>query len=452
MVFESVSPNTGQAFATWSPASPTAIEGAATSLAQSAAVLAHDMPARQDRLARAIEAVRSAGPALAAMTVREVGKTPEEAAAEVGYAISFLEYAARLVREHPFETSLSADRRVRQAPLGLSLLITPYNDPIAGLTRKIGPALAAGAGAIVKPSELGVQTATIMAAAFEAAGLSEVVRFLPIADHAVIGALIDRPEIGVVSFTGSTEAGRSVAMRCAQTLTPFIAELGGVNPFVVLRDADLGAAIRDLTLRKTKAAGQACSAQNVVFAERPIAAALSEGLVGAFAAIRAAPSDAPGAAMGPVRTASALARFRDLCAKLERQGGRRLVGGPASDAGGAYIAPPTAYEAPLGSVLEAEEAFAPLCAVAAFEDRGALQARLMRNAKPLALYVYGADLEAIEGFAAPLRYGSIGINTTAIQSPEAPTGGFRDAGHGREGGPWGLSGFLAPINIRRSAP
>lgn len=448
MKLESVSPNTGSVFAHWTGVPEAEAHAATSALAASARQLATDRTARVDALTRAIDAVRTAGTALASMTVQEVGKTPAEAAGEVDYAISFLETARTLVETYSFDVPIGDGRSLHQMPLGLSLLIAPYNDPIAGLTRKIGPSLAAGAGAVVKPSELGVQTAAILADAFDAAGLGDVVRVLPLADRGAVLGLIEHPEIGVVSFTGSTAAGRQIARAAGAALTPVVCELGGTNPFVVLADADLDAAVADLTVRKAKAAGQACSAQNVVYVERPVFEEVRDRIAAAFAALQTGASNAPGVTMGPVRTAEVAARASALGQRVAAEGGQCVAGGVPAAFEGPFAVPLTAFEAPMGSVLETEEVFAPMCAVTCFDDRDALQSRLAANRQPLVLYVYGADEAAITSLIAPLRYGSIGVNTTAIQGPDVPTGGFRDAGYGREGGLWGVEAFLAPINRR----
>jgi succinate-semialdehyde dehydrogenase/glutarate-semialdehyde dehydrogenase len=301
----------------------------------------------------------------------------------------------------------------------------------------------------VKPSELGVQVALALARHMSAAGLDDAVCVLPIAERARIAALVGRAEIGAVSFTGSTVAGRSVAVEAARRGKAFVGELGGTNPYVILEDANIERAVGDLVARKLKAAGQACSAPNIVLVEPAGADETVERIASAFDAAAAGPSDTPGYALGPVRSAAALSRLAEHATALERAGARRLgrgVAPPAPEA--AYLADPTAYVVDEPGLFFETEMFGPLLGVCVVDGRDALRALLAANRHPLALYVYGADEAGASALVDRLRYGSIGFNTTAIQSPDAPTGGFDGAGVGREGGPWGLREFLTTINMR----
>ena len=446
--FESISPNTGRRFATWRELPPEAAAERIARIGAADASLA-DLPARQDALIQVSDALTAARAELVDLTVAEVGKTPAEAEAEIDYAESFLRTARELLDSYPFVVAPKAGRKVREVPRGAGLLIAPFNDPVAGLTRKVGPCLAAGAGALVKPSELGMQVALAFARSLSAQGLDDLIAILPIADRRRIADLAAEPAVGTVSFTGSTVAGRAVAVEAARHGKGYIGELGGTNPFVILADADLDVAVRDLVARKLKAAGQACSAPNLLVVARSVADEVADRLASAFGAARAGPSDVDGIDVGPVRSAIAVERLAQHGAALEAKGARRLGRGIATAGPDTpFLAHPTAYMIDSPGPFYEAEMFGPLMGVLAVEGPDELAAVLSANLHPLVLYVYGADLVAIQTLTSGLRYGSIGINTTGIQGPEAPTGGFQGAGLGREGGPWGLREFLTTMNIR----
>lgn len=446
---QSISPNTGRPFAAWEELDEAELLARLDRLTRASEALQADLRLRRDVLARCLGALQAANEELLSLAVAEVGKTPQEAAAELPYAASFLQAARDLVDEYPFTTGVGAGRSVTEVPRGLGLLIAPYNDPVAGLTRKLGPCLAAGAGAILKPSGLGVQCALALARALSTEGLDDFVLVLPTARHELTGRLVADDRIGTVSFTGSTRAGLRLAVQAAEHAKGFLGELGGTNPFVILADADLEKAVDDLVSRKLRAAGQACSAQNVVHVERPVFDEVVARVAEAFSAVAYGPSDAAGVTMGPVRTANAVDHLARASVRLEQEAGQLVTGGIRQcPAGTAFLAAPTLYRVQDGGLLAQEEVFGPLLGIAPFDDGDSLRMTLARNRQPLALYVYGRDDDRIEHLVSGLRYGSIGVNTTAIQGAHVPTGGFGHAGIGREGGRWGLAEFLTTINRR----
>lgn len=447
--FRSRSPNTGKVLATVQDATDQDIDLALTRLAKGTAALTQDWPLRTEVLARCQQALHSSRDSLIALNMEEVGKTGSEAIDEIPYASGFFETSQQLLKDYPFEHVSQDGRKVRAVARGTGLLIAPYNDPIAGLTRKIGPCLAAGAAALVKPSELGLQCALALAQHFSAAGLDDYIAILPLTQSDRIKKLIGAQSIGTVSFTGSTRVGLQVAATAAANAKSHVGEWGGTNPFVVFADADLDRAVADLVTRKTKAAGQACSAQNIVYVEAPIATELGERIAASLEAVCFGPATED-VAMGPVRTSHSVQRLAQAGNRLADIGATLLCGGisPIAD-DEPCLAPPTAYVVENTDLLETEELFGPMMGIAVFDDRDKLKSKLARNLQPLVLYLYGADLDMLEDFSSGLNYGSIGFNTTGIQSHDAPTGGFGRAGLGREGGPWGLAEFLTTINMKR---
>lgn len=446
---QSISPNTGRPFAVWQELDEAQMAARLDRLAKASEAMAGDLGLRRDVLARCLAALDTANEELRSLTVTEVGKTPQEAAAELPYAASFLKATRELVDDYPFTYSTDEGHSIREVPRGLGLLIAPYNDPVAGLTRKLGPCLAAGAGAILKPSGLGIQCALALARALSAQGLDDFVFVIPTERHELIGQLIAEDCVGTVSFTGSTRVGLGLAVKAAEHAKSFVGELGGTNPFVILEDADIEKAVADLVSRKLRAAGQACSAQNIVHVDRALFDEVVARVAEAFAAVAYGPSDTNGVTMGPVRTAGAVAGLARAAERLEKENGQLVAGGISEGSeGSAFLAPPTLYRVREPGLLAQEEIFGPLLGIAPFDDLETLRTTLSQNRQPLALYIYDGNGERIEHLVSGLRYGSIGVNTTAIQGAHVPTGGFRHAGIGREGGRWGLSEFLTTINRR----
>ena len=449
----SISPNTGRLLSSWHSPDDTEVSRCIDRLDKGGKALVHDFALRTDVLERFQAALARAHDELVALTVAECGKTPTEAAAELVYAGSFIDTAHDLLASHPFSSQLDAHRTVIEVPRGHGLLVAPYNDPVAGLTRKIAPCLAAGACAIVKPSGLGVLCALALGRAMKEEGLDDFIAILSISEHERIARLLAHDAVGTVSFTGSTEVGLELAMRAATNAKGFVGELGGTNPFVILSDADINRAVTDLVARKLRAAGQACSAQNIVYAERAIYEEVVARVAAAFESVQHGAADAPDVSMGPVRTASAVNNLAQAADRLVQEGGQLICGGVTRYSGdGPFLVAPTALRTEAAGLLAEEELFGPVLGIAPFDDRQILRNILARNRQALALYVYGENMAAIDSLLHGLRYGSIGVNTTAIQGAQVPTGGFRRAGIGREGGHWGLSEFLTTINIRTERP
>lgn len=441
-----VSPNTGTTVGSWPEADGRDADAALSRLA--AAVPALDaIEARRSALEALAGAVAARRADIEAMIVSEVAKTPAEAAAEVDYALSFVTYARDRLDRHDFVRDLDGGRRIRKVGFGTTLLIAPFNDPVAGILRKLAPSLAAGSPALVKPSGLAAATALLVGDAARAAGLEDLVSILPLPGE-IAGRLIDDDRTGLVSFTGSTATGLTVAARAATASKPAITELGGNNPFVVAADADLDRAVRDLMARKLRAAGQACSSVNRVYVHRDRAGELAERLETQSSALVLGPSDRPGVTLAPVISAASAARLCRLAEVASAEGARPLTALPRPPGPGEPVLVPLVVLAADGpTALDREEAFGPVMTVTPFDDETALFDRLARERHALAVYVYTADPGRLAPQVDRLRFGSVGINTTGIQAASAPTGGFRLAGVGREGGPWGLDAFLTTINV-----
>ena len=441
-----VSPNTGKAFAHWTPTPSREVEAAVENADR--ALLRLEARAERVRILEACEAaVLARRKRLADMVVREVGKKPAEADGEVDYAAGFFRAAREALETEAFEVRPGGGRRIREVPYGVALLIAPFNDPLAGLARKIAPALAAGAPSVVKPSRLGILCAGEFKEALKDAG--ETVQWIALERGDAASDLVGDRRIGVISFTGSTSVGRSLAVRAAREGKKAILELGGNCPFVILEDADLDKALDDLLDRKLRCAGQACSSVNRVFVAAPRYALFREALMERVRRLRTGPSDTPGVDLGPVRTGGAMELLHGLVSEARRRGERPLNGMPPHALpDSATVAPLSIVESDGASVFDERESFGPALSIRPFSSFDDLLVRLEGERQALALYFYTGDAAALAPRLGRLRFGSIGINTIAVQDPAVPTGGFWCAGFGREGGIWGVREFLAPVNLR----
>ena len=437
---EVISPNTGLPIGGWSPTPEAEIAARLSSLPRGLALLA-GAPERRQRLERLAAAIAAEKDAFTALIVAEVGKTPAEAADEVDYAISFITFAAEAADILETETERWGERVIKAVPQGAALLITPFNDPLAGITRKIAPAIACGCPAVVKPSSLSHLTAELLFACVARAGLDDVVGLVNHTDRAVLDRLVRDPVFRVLSFTGSTATGMALATAAAGSLKRLVLELGGNNPFLVVEGADVQRAAADAVARKLRAAGQACSAQNRIYVVESLYSAFRDALFERLSHVTFGASDS-GVTMGPVRTSQAVASLRRLADESARSGQVHSFG-TAGHREAAFAFPPTVAES--DAALRGHEAFGPLMSVSSVPDRARAFEIAARETQALACYVYGEPRPEEIGL---LRFGSIGINTTRIQGPDVPTGGFGTAGIGREGGRWGLEEFITTVNQR----
>ena len=446
-----ISPNDGRAFAEWRTATQQDADRLLGRLVSARRTLDGSLLRRQEILGLCIAGLRSVRSDLTALVVREVGKRPAEAEAEFDYAVSFLDHYRRLLDTVELRHEPEPGRLVTEVGAGGALLICPFNDPLAGLTRKIAPAIAAGCPAIVKPSSLAMLCASAVFEAFRNAGVGGEIQLLPASDPTIARQVIGHEEIGIVSFTGSTEVGRELSAVCAANGKRAVMELGGNCPFVVFNDADLEGAVSDLLERKLKAAGQACSSVNRVIVEGGIYARFRKRLLELAASVVAGPSD-QGVDLGPVRTREAANQLVKMAADVQSDGEKLLTPMPKQVAAeSSFVIPLTVVESGDCSRFDQIETFGPLLSVRKFAGREALLARLARERHALAAYFYTGQPGPLIRQLRDLRFGSIGINSTAIQGALVPTGGFRDAGFGREGGIWGLREFTTTINWRQEA-
>ena len=399
---------------------------------------------RSDVLRRAFELMLGRADHLADLIVRENGKPIAEARGEVVYAAEFFrwfsEEAVRLAGR--FATAPGGANRmlVTHQPIGVALLVTPWNFPAAMATRKIGPALAAGCTVVLKPATETPLTALAVAAILAEAGVPPgVVNVVPTTRNAeVVAAMLADARVRKLSFTGSTEVGRLLLAQAARRVVKCSMELGGNAPFVVFADADLEAAVAGAMIAKMRHNGEACTAANRFYVERPVAEEFSRRLAAAMGALKMGNGLDPEVRVGPLVNEATRAKVSRLVDAAIGAGARVCTGGVRPDGPGFFYPATVLDRVAADSPILAEEIFGPVAPVVAFDD--ADEAIRLANAteQGLVSYVYTRDLARGLRVADALEAGMVGINRSLVSDPAAPFGGMKQSGLGREGGPEGI--------------
>ncbi|MGW4057720.1 NAD-dependent succinate-semialdehyde dehydrogenase [Amycolatopsis sp. NPDC004747] len=399
---------------------------------------------RAEVLQRAFALMHERAAELAELIVRENGKALPDALGEVTYAAEFFRwYAEETVRlAGTVQTAPGGANRilVLRQPIGVSVLVTPWNFPAAMATRKIGPALGAGCTVILKPASETPLTALAIAAILEEAGApAGTVNVVPSTrSDAVVGAMLEDPRVRKLSFTGSTEVGRHLLHAAADSVVSTSMELGGNAPFLVFDDADLDAAVDGAMVAKMRNGGQACTAANRFFAQRAVAAEFARRLAGRMGALRVGPGNAPGVELGPLVNAAAVAKVSELVDGTVASGARVLTGGERPDGAGFYYPATVLAEVPAGAPVLAEEIFGPVAPIVTFDTEEEAVRLANDTEHGLVSYVYTGDLARGLRLAEALESGMVGLNRGLVSEPAAPFGGVKQSGLGREGGHEGL--------------
>ena len=390
---------------------------------------------------------------LASLLSREQGKPLAEARGEIRYGASFVEWAAEEAKRVYGETipATAANKRIlvlRQA-VGVAAAITPWNFPNAMITRKIAPALAVGCTVVVKPAEQTPLSALAFGELCVRAGLPDgVVNIVTGRDPAPIGrALFADPRVRHVSFTGSTEVGRVLMRQAAEHITRLSLELGGHAPFIVFDDADVDAAVAGLMASKFRNAGQTCICANRVFVQRGVYGEFLARLERAGGGLRLGAGRDEGATVGPLIDDDAVAKVeRHLADARERGATVRCGGGVVAPRPGLArrFVEPTILEGVTDAMLcSREETFGPVVPVASFETEAEVIARANDTPYGLAAYFYTRDAARLVRVAEALEYGVVGANDGAPSTAQAPFGGVKHSGFGREGGRHGCEEYTA---------
>jgi succinate-semialdehyde dehydrogenase/glutarate-semialdehyde dehydrogenase len=403
---------------------------------------------RAEILRRGFELMTARSEELARLISLENGKALVDARGEVAYAAEFFRwYAEEAVRAAgSVMTAPSGANRilVLQQPVGICVLVTPWNFPAAMATRKIGPALAAGCTVVLKPASDTPLTALAMAAILHEAGVpAGVVNVVPSRrSGAVVSAMLHDPRVRKLSFTGSTEVGRVLLAEAADNVVNTSMELGGNAPFLVFADADLDAAIEGAMVAKMRNAGEACTAANRFYVESSIAKEFSRRLAARMGALRVGPGLAPGTEVGPLVNEAAAVKVAELVDAAVAAGATALVGGTRPAREGYYFEPTVLVDVSSGDAILTEEIFGPVAPVVTFESEAEAIAYANATEYGLVAYVYTRDLARGLRVSEALESGMVGLNRGLVSDPAAPFGGVKQSGIGREGGHDGMLDYL----------
>ncbi len=384
---------------------------------------------------------------LAAIMTAEQGKPLAEARGEIVYAASFIEWFAEEGKRAYGDIIPAHDPSMRlvvvKQPIGVTAAITPWNFPAAMITRKAGPALAAGCAMIVKPASATPLTAFALCRLAEEAGVPPgILSCITGNATEITDAFCTNPVVRKISFTGSTEIGQKLMEKAARHITKLSLELGGNAPFIVFDDADLDDAVAGAVQSKFRNAGQTCVCANRLYVQSGIHDAFVAKLADAVRALQVGPGDAPGTQIGPLINQGALDKIEEHIADILAKGGTLVAGGARSELGGTFFQPTVATGATRAMLVAEEETFAPLAPVFRFETEEEVIALANDTRFGLASYFFARDIGKVWRVAEALEYGIVGVNTGLISTEVAPFGGVKESGLGREGSKYGIEDYL----------
>ncbi|MFS6935147.1 NADP-dependent succinate-semialdehyde dehydrogenase [Klebsiella oxytoca] len=384
---------------------------------------------------------------LARLMTLEQGKPLAEAKGEIGYAASFIEWFAEEGKRIYGDTipGHQADKRllVIKQPIGVTAAITPWNFPSAMITRKAGPALAAGCTMVLKPASQTPFSALALAELANRAGIPEGVFNVVTGSASEVGnELTGNPLVRKLSFTGSTEIGRQLMEQCAKDIKKVSLELGGNAPFIVFDDADLDKAVEGALASKFRNAGQTCVCANRLYIQDGVYDRFAEKLQQAVSKLQIGDGLQPNVTIGPLIDEKAIAKVQEHIADALDKGARVATGGKPHELGGNFFQPTILVDVPSDAKVAKEETFGPLAPLFRFKDEADVIAQANDTEFGLAAYFYACDLGRVFRVGEALEYGIIGINTGLISTEVAPFGGVKSSGLGREGSKYGIEDYL----------
>jgi succinate-semialdehyde dehydrogenase/glutarate-semialdehyde dehydrogenase len=443
-----IDPSDGSVIAKVATAGDSEIEAALAAADRAAPAWAKTAPrVRGEILRKAFELMTQEADYLAELISKENGKALPDAKGEVAYAAEFFrwfsEEAVRISGD--FRMSPSGDKRilVTHQPVGLSILITPWNFPAGMATRKIGPAIAAGCTMILKPAGETPLTALAIVDILDRAGVPKGVvnLILPTPTGPAIAKMLHDKRVKNLSFTGSTEVGRIILKEAADNVIRCSMELGGNAPFVVMDDANLDEAVKGLMLAKMRNGGAACTAANRVYVQRPAAKEFMEKFAAAMGAFVMGRGRDAGVQLGASVSVKERNKIAELVDNSIKAGAKVLTGGKTPDGPGAFY-PATVLEVEKHAEILNHEVFGPVAPVVIFDtDAEAIE---LANSTDFGLisYVYSENLKRAIQISEAIESGMVAINRGLISDPAAPFGGVKQSGLGREGGFDGIHEFL----------
>ena len=384
---------------------------------------------------------------LALLMTAEQGKPLAEAKGEVVYAASFLEWFAEEGKRVAGETLASPwpDRRlvVTKEPVGVCAAITPWNFPSAMITRKVGPALAAGCPMVVKPAELTPFSALALAVLAERAGVPPGVFSVVTGESKAIGGeMTSNPTVRKLSFTGSTAVGRLLMEQCAPTIKKLSLELGGNASFIVFDDADVDAAVEGAIASKYRNAGQTCVCANRIYVQDGIYEAFAQKLVAAVGKLKVGNGVEDGVNQGPLIEEKAVLKVEQHIADALSKGARLMAGGKRHELGHSFFQPTVLADVTSAMQVADEETFGPVAPLFRFKTEEEVIAMANATEYGLASYFYSRDIGRVWRVAEAIETGMVGVNTGLISTEVAPFGGVKQSGLGREGSSHGIDEYL----------
>jgi succinate-semialdehyde dehydrogenase/glutarate-semialdehyde dehydrogenase len=403
---------------------------------------------RSEILHRAFELLNERADELALLMTLEMGKTVAESKGEIAYSAEFFRwFAGEALRIDGYykEAGNRASRvLVLRQPIGPSFFITPWNFPMAMGTRKVGPAIAAGCTMVWKPAKLTPLSAFALAQLLEEAGLPGGVLNIVTSSSssAVAGPVISDPRLRKLSFTGSTEVGRTLIEQSAENILKVSMELGGNAPFLVFDDADLDAAVDGAMIAKMRNIGEACTAANRFHVAGSIADEFTEKLAERMGKLRVGRGTEEGVDVGPLIDDDQRGKVADLVDDAAGKGAKVLVGGSKADGAGYFYQPTVLGGVPVEARLLKEEIFGPVAPVASFDSTEDAIAAANDTEYGLVAYVFTRDLKRALTVCEGLETGMIGLNQGMVSNAGAPFGGVKQSGIGREGGNEGIEEYL----------
>jgi succinate-semialdehyde dehydrogenase/glutarate-semialdehyde dehydrogenase len=384
---------------------------------------------------------------LARLMTIEQGKPLVESRGEVAYAAAFLEWFAEEAKRVYGDTipGHQPDKRivVIKQPIGVVACITPWNFPLAMITRKAGPAIASGCTVVLKPASQTPFSALALAELAERAGVPKGVFNIVTGSASEIGGeLTANPIVKKLSFTGSTEIGKLLMEQCARTVKKLSLELGGNAPFIVFDDADLDAAVEGAIASKYRNTGQTCVCVNRIYVQDTVYDAFAAKLADAVKALKPANGLEPGATQGPLIDDKAVAKVEEHIGDALKQGARVVTGGRRHALGGRFFEPTVLADVTPSMMISREETFGPVAPLFRFKTEEEALTLANDTEFGLASYFYGRDIGRVWRVAEGLETGMVGINTGLISTEVAPFGGVKESGLGREGSKYGIEEFL----------
>jgi succinate-semialdehyde dehydrogenase/glutarate-semialdehyde dehydrogenase len=443
-----IDPATEEPVAEVASASPQdAIEAVAAAAAALPSWAATPPRERGECLRRAYQLMMAQADSLARLMVVENGKALRDARGEITYAAEFFRwYAEEAVRnDGSLMTAPSGANKimVMRQPVGVSVLVTPWNFPAAMATRKIGPALAAGCTVVLKPAKETPLSALAIAHILHEAGVPDgVVNVVPTATAGpVVSAMLADPRVRKLSFTGSTEVGRVLLRTASEHVLNCSMELGGNAPFIVFDDADIDAAVDGAFLAKMRNGGEACTAANRFYVHEAVADEFSEALAARLSGLVVGPGLDARTDLGPLVNEDTRTKVAGLVAGAASDGAQVLTGGSAPDRPGYFYLPTVVDQVRQDAGILSEEIFGPVAPIVRFTDADEAIALANNTEFGLVSYLYCGDLRRALRAAEALEAGMVGINRGVVSDPAAPFGGVKQSGLGREGGHDGLLEF-----------